>query len=475
MKREISLESIATIILAAGKGTRMNSDLVKVLHPILGLPMLSYSIELSLNEVKAKKTIVVVGHQADRIQEMFRNPRVDFVLQKEQLGTGHAVLQGLPFLQSFDGTVLILCGDVPLVKLETLRSFIDSYKKNESALSVLTAVVEEPFGYGRILRNPEGWLERIVEEKDASEEEKKIREINTGIFCVRARFLTEGLKEIGKENAQGEYYLTDLVEIAKRKELRCSAHIAADPMEVMGINTRVDLAIANKKLRQEKLKGLMISGVTIIDPKTTYVDRAVEVGKDTFLYPNCHLQGTTKIGERCVIEPNSKISDSIIGSDVTIRSNSVITESKIEEGASIGPFAHLRPLSEVKAKAKIGNFVEVKKSVIGRGSKANHLTYIGDSLVGEDVNIGAGTITCNYDGFEKHQTIIGNRVFVGSNVELVAPVKVGSGSSIGAGTTITKDVPEGALAISRVKQKNIKGWSKKVELRRKGKRKKKSS
>jgi bifunctional UDP-N-acetylglucosamine pyrophosphorylase/glucosamine-1-phosphate N-acetyltransferase len=246
-------------------------------------------------------------------------------------------------------------------------------------------------------------------------------------------------------------------------------------MEVMGINTRVDLAIANEKLRQEKLKGLMISGVTIVDPKATYVDRAVEVGKDTLLYPNCHLQGKTKIGERCVIEVNSKISDSIIGNDVTIRSNSVITESKIEEGVSIGPFAHLRPLSEVKAKAKIGNFVEVKKSIIGRGSKANHLTYIGDSLVGEDVNIGAGTITCNYDGFEKHQTIIGNRVFVGSNVELVAPVKVGSGSSIGAGTTITKDVPEGALAISRVKQKNIKGWSKKIELRRKGKRKKKSS
>ena len=475
MKRETSLEGIATIILAAGKGTRMKSDLVKVLHPILGLPMLSYSIELSLNEVKAKKTVVVVGHQGDRIQEMFRDPRVDFVLQKEQLGTGHAVLQALPFLQSFVGTVLILCGDVPLVKVETLRSFIDSYEKNESALSVLTAVVEEPFGYGRILRNPEGWLEKIVEERDASEEERLIREINTGIFCVRARFLTEGLKEIGKENAQGEYYLTDLVEIAKRKGLRCSAHIAADPMEVMGINTRVDLAIANEKLRQEKLRGLMISGVTILDPKTTYVDRTVEVGKDTFLYPNCHLQGTTKIGELCVIEPNSKISDSIIGNDVTIRSNCVITESKIEEGVSIGPFAHLRPLSEVKAKAKIGNFVEVKKSIIGRGSKANHLTYIGDSLVGEDVNIGAGTITCNYDGFEKHQTIIGNRVFVGSNVELVAPVKVGSGSSIGAGTTITKDVPEGALAISRVKQKNVKGWSKKIELRRKGKRKKKSS
>ena len=471
----ISLGSIATIILAAGKGTRMKSDLVKVLHPILGLPMLSYSIELSLNEVKAKKTVVVVGHQADRIQEMFRNSKIDFALQKEQLGTGHAVLQALPFLRSFAGTVLILCGDVPLVKGETLRSFIDSYNRDESALSVLTTVVEKPLGYGRIFRNSQGWVEKIVEEKDASEEQRMIREINTGMFCVRASFLTQGLKEIGKENAQGEYYLTDLVEIAKKKGLRCSAHVAADSLEVMGINTRVDLAIANERLRQEKLKGLMISGVTILDPKTTYVDRTVEVGKDTLLYPNCHLQGTTRIGERCVIESGAKILDSIIGDEVTIRSNSVITESKIEEGASIGPFAHLRPLSEVKAKAKIGNFVEVKKSVIGRGSKANHLTYIGDSLVGEDVNIGAGTITCNYDGFEKHQTIIGDRVFVGSNVELVAPVKVGSGSSIGAGTTITKDVPEGSLAISRVKQKNIKGWSKKIEFRRKAKRKKKSS
>jgi bifunctional UDP-N-acetylglucosamine pyrophosphorylase/glucosamine-1-phosphate N-acetyltransferase len=368
---------------------------------------------------------------------------------------------------------LILCGDVPLVKVETLRSFIDTYKENESTLSVLTAVVEEPFGYGRILRNSEGWLEKIVEEKDASEEERMIREINTGIFCVKAPFLMEGLKEIGKENAQGEYYLTDLVEIAKKRGLRCSAHIVADPVEVMGINTRVDLAMVNEVLRQEKLKELMLAGVTIVDPKTTYVDRAVEVGKDTLLYPNCHLQGETKVGERCIIEPNSKISDSIIGNDVTIRANSVITESSIEDGASIGPFAHLRPLSEIKTKAKIGNFVEVKKSVIGKGSKANHLAYIGDSLLGEDVNIGAGTITCNYDGFEKHQTIIGNRVFVGSNVELVAPVKVGNDSSIGAGTTVTKDVPEGALAISRVKQKNIKRWNKKIEHRRKKSRDKK--
>jgi len=461
------LEGIATIILAAGKGTRMKSEVVKVLHPILGLPMLSYPIALSLSGIKAEKTIVVVGYQADEIKERFKNSRIQFALQEEQLGTGHAALQAIPFLKTFAGTALILCGDVPLVKADTLRAFIGAFEESHSILSVLTTLVEDPFGYGRILRSPEGWLEKIVEEKDASEKERAIREINTGIYCVKVPFLIEGLGKIGKDNAQGEYYLTDLVEIARKKGLRCSAHIVSDPVEVMGINTRVDLAMAHEVLRLAKLKDLMLSGVTMVDPKTTYVDQTVEVGKDTLVYPNCHLQGRTKIGERCVIEPNSKVSDSIVGNEVTIRSNSVITESKIEEGASIGPFSHLRPLSEVKTKAKIGNFVEVKKSVIGRGSKANHLTYIGDSTVGEDVNIGAGTITCNYDGFEKHPTVIGDRVFVGSNVELVAPVKVGEDSTIGAGSTITRDVPRGALAISRTRQKNIRGWSKKVKHRRK--------
>jgi bifunctional UDP-N-acetylglucosamine pyrophosphorylase/glucosamine-1-phosphate N-acetyltransferase len=461
------LEGIATVILAAGKGTRMKSDLVKVLHPLLGLPMLFYTIDLSLNQIKAEKTIVVVGHQADRIRERFKEPQIHFVLQEEQLGTGHAVLQAVSFLQNFNGTVLILCGDVPLVKRETLHSFINHFWRNESILSVLTAVLEDPFGYGRILRSPEGWLERIVEEKDAREEERGIREINTGIFCMKSRFLIEALTEIGQENAQGEYYLTDLVEIARKRGLKCMAYQAADPIEVMGINTRIDLAVANELFRQEKVKDLMLSGVTMVDPKTIYVDRMVEVGRDTLLYPNCVLQGNTKIGERCIIEPNSKISDSIIGNEVTIRANSVITESKVNEGATIGPFAHLRPLSEVKGQAKIGNFVEVKKSVIGKGSKANHLAYIGDSIVGEEVNIGAGTITCNYDGFEKHQTLIGDRVFVGSNVELVAPVKVGNDSSIGAGTTVTRDIPEGALAISRIKQKNIKNWHKRMKLQRK--------
>jgi len=474
VKKDIRLEGISTIILAAGKGTRMKSDLVKVLHPLLGLPMLSYPIDLSLDGIKAEKTMVVVGYQADRIKERFKDPRLLFVLQEEQLGTGHAVLQAIPLIQNFSGTVLILYGDVPLVKVETLHSFFEAFQERGATLSVMTTVVENPSGYGRILRDQEGWLEKIVEEKDATEEEKLIREVNTGIFFVSASFLVEGLKEIGQDNAQGEYYLTDLVEIARRKGLRCSAHWVEDAREVMGINTRIDLAIASKVLREEKVKALMFSGVTVVDPKNTYVDRMVEVGKDTVLFPNCILQGQTKIGERCIIESNSKIIDSMIGDEVTIRSNSVITESKVEQGASIGPFAHLRPQSEVKAKVRIGNFVEVKKSVIGKGSKANHLAYIGDSIVGKEVNIGAGTITCNYDGLHKHQTIIGDRVFVGSNVELVAPVKVEKNAFIGAGTTVTKDVPEGALAISRVKQKNIKGWKKKTKLRREKQKKRKN-
>lgn len=463
------MEGIAIIILAAGKGTRMKSDRVKVLHPLLGLPMLAYPVDLALNGIQAEKTIVVTGFQADQIRKRFEDPRILFALQDEQLGTGHAVLQALPLLEGFRGKVLILCGDVPLVKNETLLSFIEASQKSKSVLSVMTVVVENPFGYGRILRDSKGWLKRIVEEKDAREKEKAIREINTGIYCIQASFLAESLKKIGKKNAQGEYYLTDLVEIAGRKGLKCSAFQVADPIEVMGINTRVDLAVAHEALRQEKVRTLMLSGVTVIDPKTTYPDQRVEIGRDTVLYPNCTLQGKTRIGARCTLEPNCKISDSLIGDEVVIRAHSVITESRIEDRASIGPFAHLRPLTEVRAGAKIGNFVEVKKSVIGQGSKANHLTYIGDSLVGEGVNVGAGTITCNYDGFEKHQTIIGNRVFVGSNVELVAPVKIGEDASIGAGTTVTKDVPEGALAISRVKQKNIRGWSKRLEFRHKEK------
>jgi bifunctional UDP-N-acetylglucosamine pyrophosphorylase/glucosamine-1-phosphate N-acetyltransferase len=389
MQKDRDLEGIATVILAAGKGTRMKSDLVKVLHPILGLPMLSYPIELSSKGIKSEKTIVVVGYQADKIKERFKDPKIQFAVQKEQLGTGHAVLQAIPFLKTFTGTVLILCGDVPLVKADTLRSSIEAFWKSDSILSVLTTVVEDPFGYGRIVRSSEGWIKKIVEEKDSTKEEKSIREINTGIYCVKASFLIDGLSKIEKNNAQGEYYLTDLVEIAEKEGLRCSAYIVADPVEVMGINTRIDLAVANEVLKLEKLKELMLSGVTVLDPKATYVERMVEVGRDTTISPNCCLHGMTRIGERCIIESNSKITSSIIGDEVRICSNSLITESKIGEGAVIGPFAHLRPLTEVKARGKIGDFVEVKESVIGKGSKANPLSRFGDSEAGKRVNVGA--------------------------------------------------------------------------------------
>ncbi len=381
------------MILAAGKGTRMRSDLVKVLHPLLGNPMLSYTVDLSLHHLKAEKTIVVVGHQADRVRDHFKGLPIDFVHQKEQLGTAHAVLQALPLLHEFHGTVLILCGDVPLVKPETLRSFIDTFFSNDSTLSVLTAVMKEPYGYGRILRGEEGWLEKIVEEKDATEEERLIREINTGIYCARASFLREGLKEIGKDNAQGEYYLTDLVEVARRKALRCSAHMVADPMEVMGINTRMDLATATEVLRMEKLKELMLSGVTIIDPKTTYVERSVEIGKDTILSPNCTLQGRTRVGEWCLIESYSKISDTEIGHEVTIHSHSIIEKSRIGDGAIIGPFAFLRPHTEVKAKSKIGPGFEGKTSGIGRQTDANPQRNLGS----RKANVIVGTDIPNHD------------------------------------------------------------------------------
>jgi bifunctional UDP-N-acetylglucosamine pyrophosphorylase/glucosamine-1-phosphate N-acetyltransferase len=324
----------------------------------------------------------------------------------------------------------------------------------------MTAILEDPAGYGRIVRMDGGLVGRIVEEGDASPPEMAIKEVNAGIYCIDSPFLFEALGQVRTDNAQGEYYLTDIAAIANEQGKKVYGFTVEDPTEVMGINTRVDLAKADEILRNELLTQMMLDGVTIVDPKTTYIDKTVRVGRDTVIYPNCYLQGETTIGERCVLEPNSQIIDSKISSDVVIRASSAIAESTINEGVSIGPFARLRPGTVVKRNARIGNFVEVKKSIIGEGSKANHLTYLGDTTVGRDVNVGAGTITCNYDGKNKHPTVIEDDVFVGSNVELVAPVTVKKGSTIGAGSTITKEVPEGALAISRSKQKNIRGWKK---------------
>jgi bifunctional UDP-N-acetylglucosamine pyrophosphorylase/glucosamine-1-phosphate N-acetyltransferase len=465
-RRIREVEDLSTIILAAGKGTRMKSDLVKVLHPLLGVPMLSYPIDLSLTGINSGKTIVVVGYQGEKIRAHFTDERLTFVDQGDPIGTGHAVLCAEDHFKGFKGRVLILCGDVPLLKRDTVRRFIDAHKSNGSAITVMTAILEDPAGYGRIVRMDGGVVRRIVEEKDASPPEMAKKEVNAGIYCVDSPFLFEALRRVSADNVQGEYYLTDIVAIANQQGKRVYGFVVEDPTEVMGINTRVDLAKADEILRDELLTQMMLDGVTIVDPKTTYIDKTVRVGRDTTIYPNCYLQGETSIGERCIVEPNSQITDSKISGDVVIKTSSVIAESTIEDGASIGPFARLRPGTVVKRNARIGNFVEVKKSVIGEGSKANHLTYLGDTTVGRDVNVGAGTITCNYDGKKKHPTVIENDVFVGSNVELVAPVTVKKGSTIGAGSTITKDVPEDALAISRSKQKTIRGWK-----QRKAKRK----
>jgi bifunctional UDP-N-acetylglucosamine pyrophosphorylase/glucosamine-1-phosphate N-acetyltransferase len=451
-------DDLSAIILAAGKGTRMKSDLVKVLHPLLGIPMLSYPIDLCLNGINSRKTIVVVGYQGEKIRASFPDNRLTFVDQGDPLGTGHAVLCTENHLKGFKGLILVLYGDVPLLKADTLRKCIDTHKRNAGAITVMTAVLENPAGYGRIVRKNGEWVQRIIEERDASPQEMSIKEVNTGIYCVDSPFLFEALKQVRTDNTQGEYYLTDIVAIANQRKQKVYAFLVEDSTEVMGINTRVDLAKADEILRNELLAGMMLDGVSIIDPKTTYIDKPVQVGRDTVIYPNCNLQGETIIGERCILEPNSQITDSRIGSDVVIKAFSVIVESTIDEGASIGPFARLRPGTEVKRNARIGNFVEVKKSIIGEGTKANHLTYLGDTTVGRGVNIGAGTITCNYDGENKYPTVIEDSVFVGSNTELVAPVTLKKGSTIGAGSTITKDVPEGALAISRSKQKTIRGW-----------------
>jgi len=456
------MRPLAIVVLAAGKGTRMKSDLVKVLHPVAGTPMLSFTLDLA-RTLHPGRLVVVVGFQRELVRQQFSAPDLIFVDQEEQLGTGHAVLLACQALQGFRGTMLILCADVPLLTERTIRSFLQFHEGNKATLSVLTTIFEDPRGYGRVVRKADGQLLRIVEDKDLKTGEEEIREINTGIYCVEARFLFSALSSLSDQNAQREYYLTDIVEKASSQGKKTMAYIAKDSMEVMGINTRLDLAKANQFLRQEIAERHMLEGVTLLDPRMTYIDREVRIGKDTVIYPNCYLLGKTSLGKGCVVEPGCKIADSRVGNFVTIKASSVISESLIEDRVNVGPFAHLRPQTVLREGSKIGNFVEVKKSVIGKGTKANHLSYIGDATLGERVNVGAGMITCNYDGRKKNPTIIEDEVFVGSNTALVAPIKIGRGAVIGAGSTITKEVPSDNLAVSRAKQ---------VHYKKRGQRKK---
>ncbi len=455
------------VILAAGLGTRMKSATAKALHPVAGLPMARHVLSAA-EGIGPEKTVLVLGHQADRVREALGDAGVEFVFQAEQLGTGHAVMQAREAIAAAGGPVMILCADTPLLTKETLGAVLELHRKSRAAVTLVSARIDNPYGYGRVVRG-RGGVMRVVEEKDATAAQKKIREINAGIYCFDPKFLLSSLTGLGRNNAQGEYYLPDTVGLARKKKRTVAAFLCEDADEVMGVNSRYDLSRAEAVMQLRINRKWMAEGVTMLAPERIFVGTAVTLGRDVVLYPDVRLEGATTIGDFCVIYPGARITDSTLAAGVTVKDCSVIEESTIASGASIGPFAHLRPGSEIGEKARIGNFVETKKALIGAGSKANHLSYIGDATVGRDVNIGAGVITCNYDGFEKFRTVIEDGVFVGSDTQLVAPVKIGRGALIAAGATITRDVPADALGISRAPQEIREGVA---SRRRKMKQKK---
>jgi bifunctional UDP-N-acetylglucosamine pyrophosphorylase/glucosamine-1-phosphate N-acetyltransferase len=454
------------VILAAGKGTRMKSVQPKVLHPLAGRPLIEHVLR-TVDELAAASTILVVGHGADEVTTTLSSrPRLQFVVQSPQLGTGHALLQTRPALSGKTGTLLLLYADVPLLRAGTLARLIETHQNARAAATVLTAELEDPYGYGRIVRDRSGKIVRIVEERDASAEERAIREVNSGIYAFALAPLFDALDGLAADNAQGEYYLTDLVSIYRRKNQRVETLLIEAPDELRGVNSRVDLADLGRVLRARKNRALMLDGVTLEDPATTYVDDDVVVGPDTVIAPGVLLEGRTRVGRGCRIGPGARLTNATLADDVTVLDRSVIVESTVDAGASIGPFAHVRPQSIVGEHARVGNFVELKKTKIGRGSKANHLAYLGDATIGDDVNVGAGTITCNYDGVNKHPTIIEDGVFIGSDTQLIAPVRVGRGAYVAAGSSITADVPPDSLAIARGRQENKVGWAVKRRARR---------
>jgi bifunctional UDP-N-acetylglucosamine pyrophosphorylase/glucosamine-1-phosphate N-acetyltransferase len=450
------------IILAAGLGTRMKSGIAKVLHPLAGRPLIQHVLRAAV-ETSPEKIVLVLGHQADKVRNAVENFQVATVVQTEQLGTGHAVKQAAAAIAASTGPVMVLSGDTPLLTGATLKSAIDIHRKSRAAVTVLTTLMECPFGYGRVVRNKSG-VQRIVEEKDATPAQKKIREVNTGIYCFDPKFLIAALNDLGRNNAQGEYYLPDVVAFAKKKKRIVTALPCSNADEVMGINSRYELSFAETVLRDRINRKWMMEGVTMLDPETIFIGADSSLGRDVVLYPGVRIEGGTTIGDGSTVYPGTRIVDSVIGNNVTIKDSCIIEESTVAAGAAVGPFAHLRPKSVVGEKAKIGNFVEVKKSTFGEGSKVNHLSYIGDATIGKNVNIGAGVITCNYDGYDKYQTVIEDNVFVGSDAQLVAPVRIGHDAIVAAGATITQDVPADALAISRTPQTLREGFASKRKI-----------
>ncbi len=445
---------LSVVILAAGQGTRMHSALPKVLHSLAGRPLLKHVIDTAkgLGHVDIH---VVYGHGGESVKNSLKSDAINWVKQSEQLGTGHAVAQALPEISS-ENTVLVLYGDVPLTQLDTLKSLVEA--AHNRSLGLLTAHLDEPSGYGRIIRDKHGVVSCIVEEKDASELEKKVKEINTGMLVVAADLLNKWLPALSNKNSQGEYYLTDIIAMAVEDGININTVNPESPMEICGVNNKSHLAMLERYKQQQQAQMLLTQGVTLYDPARFDMRGEATIGRDVVIDINVILEGKVSIGDDTYIGPNTIIKDSQIGSGVTVLSNCTIENSTIGNCSHIGPFARLRPETQLAEKTRIGNFVEIKKAVIGQGSKVNHLSYVGDSTVGKEVNIGAGTITCNYDGAYKHHTVIEDHVFIGSASQLVAPVTVGEGATVGAGSTITRNVGANELTLSRIKQTTRPGW-----------------
>ncbi|HYC59844.1 MAG TPA: bifunctional UDP-N-acetylglucosamine diphosphorylase/glucosamine-1-phosphate N-acetyltransferase GlmU [Thermoanaerobaculia bacterium] len=452
-------EKLEVIILAAGLGTRMKSSTIKILHRAAGRPIIDYVLDLAAG-VCANPPVVIVGHQREAVQEVI-GARARFAVQEVQQGTGHAVLQAGTVLEpagAANKRVLILSGDVPLTRPETLRRLIDEHERSGNALTLLTMKLDEPAMYGRVVRDGDE-VTRIVEFKDASDDEKKINEVNAGIYVFEGAHLFDNLRNLSPNNAQKEYYLTDLLQVVRDAGHRVGAVIVDDPVEALGVNSRGELAQVESEIQKRVVAKLMSEGVTFRNPSTVVIDSTVSIGPDTVIYPFVTLEGNTRIGEQCVVEPGVHLINVTVANDVHLKTGTVAEDAIIEDEASVGPYAHLRPGTQLGRKVKVGNFVETKKATFGEGAKASHLSYIGDAEVGADVNIGAGTITCNYDGKRKHTTIIEDGAFIGSDSQLVAPIRIGRGAYVGAGSTITKDVPPDALALTRTPQKIVEGWA----------------
>ncbi|MBR5229171.1 MAG: bifunctional UDP-N-acetylglucosamine diphosphorylase/glucosamine-1-phosphate N-acetyltransferase GlmU [Firmicutes bacterium] len=452
------------VILAAGAGTRMKSEKPKVLHEICGKPMVSH-VTSQAAAAGSENIIIVVGHGADKVQSQLADQGLSFALQTEQLGTGHAVMMAKDQIPD-EGDVFVLCGDTPLITAETLKKFAAYHTEKKNAVTVLTAVFENPFGYGRIIRGADDQILKIVEQKDASEEEKAVKEVNAGMYCMNAVFLKSNITKLSSDNAQNEYYITDLIAMAVESGNGAGAYIVEDSDEIMGVNNRVQLSQASDVMRKRIAEKHMVNGVTIIDPSRVYIEDDVVIGNDTEIWPGAVLKGKTVIGKGCMIGADCQIENSTVGDGTDIL-KSVIKDSSIGENTHVGPFAYLRPGSEIGSGCKIGDFVEVKKARMGDGSKASHLAYIGDADIGEDVNIGCGVIFANYDGVHKFRSTAGDRAFIGSNSNLVAPVNIGADAYVAAGTTVTVDVPEGALCVGRSREVIEEGWVEKKGLSKK--------